>query len=169
MSDKGRAYVRQHSPYKGAFYHIHYELGSLENDTYQHRLWAGEKYLAMFGRCSTRTVQRALNQLVADGFLERLAGATGQFNAEYRFLFPDTETNINADDGDADAKVARHFDRVARRSRRGGQTSDPSSPIYTNEGNKETDDSPNSDSEPVDLESVRRRNDEIFGPLRRAQ
>jgi predicted transcriptional regulator len=146
MSDKGRAYVRYHSPYRGVVYQVHYELASLENDTHQHRLWAGEQWLAKFCRCSTRAVQRALNQLVQDGFLERLMPATGQYNAEYRFLFPPTNIDISADEETDEAKVARHFGRVARQPRQSSQTSRPSSPIYTNEEHKETENPSISDS-----------------------
>jgi hypothetical protein len=61
--------------------------------------------------------------------------ATGQYNAEYRFLFPPTNIDISADEETDEAKVARHFGRVARQP-----------PIYTNEEHKETENPSISDS-----------------------
>lgn len=90
MSDKGRAYVIEHSPYTGAAYFIHYMLGDLENSSHDHRLFTGDDWIAKATRTSIRTVQRTKTQMVADGFLELLDGRSGRGrHQEYRFLFPE--------------------------------------------------------------------------------
>jgi hypothetical protein len=94
VSDAGRAYVERHSPYKGDFFLIHLRLGNIENDTYNHRLFIADLNLAKLCRCSTKTVQRAKDQMVRDGFLRQLKPAVGQRVAEFEFLFPKTQVNI---------------------------------------------------------------------------
>ena len=96
MSDRGRDYVDAHSPYVGTTFLIHYRLGDLENDTHHHRLFMGLPYLADKCRCSKKTVQRALNLFVEEGFLKELAPETAERAAEYEFLFPETAVDIRA-------------------------------------------------------------------------
>ena len=96
MSDKGRAFVKEHSPYTGTTYFIHYLLGDLENVSHDHRLFTGDKRLAFEARTSVRTVIRAKAQLVTDGFLEVLNDKTSPGHpAEYRFLFPETGDKLS--------------------------------------------------------------------------
>ena len=96
MSDKGRAYVTDHSPYSGTMRFIHYILGGLENDTYDHRLFTGDKWIAKAAGCSTRTVMRAKAQMIADGLLEVIDDRTAPGKvAEYRFLFPGTGDTVS--------------------------------------------------------------------------
>jgi predicted transcriptional regulator len=98
MSDRGRNYVDAHSPYSGNLFLIHYRLGDLENDTYHHRLFMGVPYMARKCRCSKKTIQRALNQFVEDGFLDRIAPETAEKAGEYVFLFPETAVDILTSD-----------------------------------------------------------------------
>jgi hypothetical protein len=96
VSDKGRAFVKEHSPYTGTTYFIHYLLGDLENVSHDHRLFTGDKRLAFEARTSVRTVIRAKAQLVTDGFLEVLNDKTSPGHpAEYRFLFPETGDKLS--------------------------------------------------------------------------
>lgn len=94
MSDAGRAYVEKHSPYTGVNFLIHLRLGNIENDTYNHRLFIADENLAKLCRCSVKSVQRAKEQMVKDGFLRKLKSATGRRTAEYEFLFPKTNTTV---------------------------------------------------------------------------
>lgn len=88
MSDIERAFVWDHSPYKGTAKLIHLKMADVANDTHQHRLWIGDRSLALKAACDERTVRRVKAQMISDGYLEYIGqnGETGF--KEYRFLMP---------------------------------------------------------------------------------
>ena len=155
MSAEGQIYVEKFSPYSGATFQVHLRLGLLSNDANDYRIFSGDVYLAEKCRCGVRTVKRAKAQLIRDGFLELLKPAAGRRVAEYRFIFKGQR--IGGQIG-LPSEMGGH-----RRSNRGPTAS--SSPTYRNELKE---DESTSNSEPVDMAEVRRRNDEILG-RRRAQ
>lgn len=128
MSAEGQAYVERYSPYKGDTYLIHLRIGMLTNDTYKNTLFSGDKYLAGLCRCSVKTVQRAREQMIEDGYLALLTPATGRKPAVYQVLFPE---------------IGGHFDHLPDEI--GGHpvpnrwTSTETSPIYRKESNSESD------------------------------
>lgn len=107
MSDRGRHYVDKHSPYSGTTFLIHYRLGDLENDTYGHRLFMGIPWMAKKCRCSKKTIQRAMLQMVEDGFLELLFPETAEKAAEYIFLFPGEAVDNLTTDGDGGGQLRK--------------------------------------------------------------
>lgn len=88
MSDEGRTFVIEHSPYKGPTYFVHYMLGDLENATNEHRLFIGDATLAKRLRMSTKTVQRAKAQMVLDKYIVVVLGSGRGNLTEYEFQFP---------------------------------------------------------------------------------
>lgn len=92
MSAKHSAYVWEASPYEGKNLIIHLALADVANDTYEGRLWMSQPALARKARTSTVTVAKALQRMVAEGFLELLTpGGSGRGKvAQYRFLMPKT-------------------------------------------------------------------------------
>jgi hypothetical protein len=88
MSAEGQAYVESNSPYSGLTYLVHLRLGMLANETYGYRIFIGDRRFAELCRCSEKTLQRARQQMIDDGFLALIKPARGQKVAEYQFLFP---------------------------------------------------------------------------------
>lgn len=89
MSDTERAFVWDHSPYKGTAKLIHLKMADLANDTHQRRLWMGDATLAEKASCDERTVRRVKAQMIEDGYLEDLGREVKTGHKEYRFLIPD--------------------------------------------------------------------------------
>ena len=98
MSNEAMGYVFTHSPYSGDTRSVHLAIADTVNDMYENRLWMTVAALAEKCRCSTRTVQRALQRMTAEGYLELLQDGGGRGRpTEYRFLMPekgDTVTPI---------------------------------------------------------------------------
>jgi len=62
-------------------------MGLLANETYGYRIFSGDKKFAELCRCSVKSLQRARQQMIDDGFLALVKPATGQKVAEYQFIF----------------------------------------------------------------------------------
>jgi hypothetical protein len=92
VSDIERAYVWDHSPYKGTEKLIHLKLADWANDTHQRRLWCGDSSLAEKCSCDERTIRRFKSRAIADGFLEEIGRNPETGFKEYRFLMPALES-----------------------------------------------------------------------------
>ncbi len=122
MSGPSQSYVERSSPYVGNFYTIHLRLGLLANETNHYRLWIKDETLAKLCRCSTKTVQRAKQQMVKDGYLKLVESARAQAPAVYEFVFKDEGgQNVHPGGVEGGHPVPR------------GWTSGESSPIYRKE------------------------------------
>lgn len=96
MSAEATGWVYRHSPYTGATYQVHQAIADSANDQHENRFWMRQRKLARKARVSRASVQRALDLLVADGFLERLGIATGTDDlVEYRFLQPEVAVHYD--------------------------------------------------------------------------
>ena len=151
MSAEGQAFVEKHSPYSGTTYMIHLRMGMLANETHGYRLFSGDKYLAELCRCSLKTLQRAREKMIDDGFLVMIRPATGQKPAEYEFIFK---------------KVGGHFDQVGGHPDENGWTSEESAPIYvTKNESKESSSSTIKDPRLVEINSEHQRLCELLADL----
>ncbi len=88
MSDVERAFVWDHSPYKGSEKLLHLKMADLANDTHGRRLWIGDRTLAEKASCDERTVRRFKARAIKDGYLEDLGRNAETGFKEYRFLIP---------------------------------------------------------------------------------
>lgn len=87
VSIAGRAYVMEHSPYRGPTYWVHWRLGDLANEMNDYEIYETPENLAQQCRVSVRSVGRALTQLTADGYLLAVVGAAPGRRARVRFVF----------------------------------------------------------------------------------
>ena len=91
MSDEGRLYVKQHSPFTGSTFWIHYILGDLANWQHDYELFIGNQRLADEWPISLRAVTRAMGELAEQGYLSLVkAPAPGRL-ATFRFVFKGAE------------------------------------------------------------------------------
>jgi len=88
MSGEAVGYVYRHSPYNGATFNIHLAIADVVNDAHGNRLWMATDTIAEKTRTNRRTVQRAIDRLCDDGFMELVEKATQHRPAIYKFLFP---------------------------------------------------------------------------------
>jgi len=88
MSAEAVSYVYRHSPYNGATFTIHLAIADVVNDTHNNEFWMATDTVAQKTRTNRRTVQRAIDTLCNDGFMELTGKATQHRPATYRFLFP---------------------------------------------------------------------------------
>jgi hypothetical protein len=86
MSAEASTYVWRHSPYTGTKFVIHLAIGDVVNDTNDNLLWMATDTIAQKTRANRRTVQRVIDEMVADGFLEPVKAATQHRPAVYRFI-----------------------------------------------------------------------------------
>lgn len=128
VSAKGQAYVEANSPYSGTTYLIHLRFGMLENETHGHLLYMGDVKFAELCRCSTKTVQRAREQMINDGFLRMDKPAAKGHKAEYEFLFPDPSI-LGGQIVQANESLGGHPDRLDGHPVQVGWTSEESSPL----------------------------------------
>ena len=90
MSAEASGYVWRNSPYTGTKFAIHLAIADTVNDGHQNRLWMSSDQIAMKSRAHRRTVQRVIDEMVEDGFLQRWREATQHFPATYEFIFKET-------------------------------------------------------------------------------
>ena len=91
MSGEAVGYVYRHSPYNGATFNIHLAIADVVNDAHGNKLWMATDTIAEKTRTNRRTVQRAIDRLCDDGFMELVEKATQHRPAIYKFLFPTVE------------------------------------------------------------------------------
>ena len=77
-------FVLDHSPYTGDMRVVHIVLAERANEDHDWELWFSTATVAQKAACSTKTVQRALGQMVSDGYLEVIEVSPGK-PTRYRF------------------------------------------------------------------------------------
>jgi len=89
MSAESMGYVRTVSPFQGATFLVHLVVADLVSEAHDYELWCTQGWLAERSRVSVRGVQRALDQMIEEGWLTVLEPnkAVGKPN-RYRFEFP---------------------------------------------------------------------------------
>lgn len=92
MSGEASGYVWRRSPYTGTKFAIHLAIADTVNDTHRNQLWMSSDQIALKARAHRRTVQRTIDDMVADGFLNLIKEATQHFPATYEFVFKETTT-----------------------------------------------------------------------------
>lgn len=95
MSDEGRYYVKQYSPYTDSTFWVHYAFGDLANHGNGYELWmTNEAIREQWPALSVRAIRKARQQLVDDGFLETIESSSYRGHAaSYRFIFADVPPN----------------------------------------------------------------------------
>lgn len=86
MSAEASSFVWRYSPYTGTKFAIHLAIGDVVNDTNDNLFWMATRTLAQKTRSNRRTVQRVIDEMVADGYLEAVKAATQHRPAVYRFI-----------------------------------------------------------------------------------
>jgi len=89
MSADAAGWVYRHSPYSGATFAVHCAIGDSVNEQNHHEFWMAKQTLATKARVATASAKRAVDELVAGGFLELVSESKGRQTSRYRFLFPD--------------------------------------------------------------------------------
>lgn len=106
MSGDATGWAYRHSPYRGATLAVHLAVADSVNDQFGNEFWMTQSSLALKARVSRESVNIALAQLVADGFLELLEVGGGRAKyAKYRFLFNDRAVVY---DGRSPRKLSAH-------------------------------------------------------------
>ena len=95
MSSECEAFVEKHSPYDGTAYMVHLRMAMIANETHDYRLFVGDETMAKLCRCSIKSVQRARQQMIKDGYLIQTERAVGQRKAEYEFVFKVGSQNVH--------------------------------------------------------------------------
>lgn len=92
MSGTEVGWVWEHSPYKGVTLLVHLALADVVNDLHDEELFYVQANLAKKVRADRKSVNRALAQLVEDGFLTMVGTRCEDSGANrYRFERPDVE------------------------------------------------------------------------------
>lgn len=120
MSADAEGWVYRHSPYRGATFQVHHAIADSVNDQHQNRFWMKMPTLGEKARVDRGTAKRAVDQLVADGFLELIFQSAGGWNtpSEYRFLFPDVPVVFETREEATRAPRAGTDEGPGRRARR---------------------------------------------------
>jgi hypothetical protein len=94
VSDEGRFYVKQYSPYTDATFWLHYALGDIANADHGYEIWLTNEALAkQWVALSARAIRRGRAQLIENGFLVEVAKQSHHSPARYRFVFLDVPKN----------------------------------------------------------------------------
>lgn len=90
MSAEAAGYVWKCSPYRGATFIVHHAIADVANDLHEHKFWMSMGKLASKARITKFAARKAVQRLVADGFLEVVEQYDVQHwkTTTYRFLFP---------------------------------------------------------------------------------
>jgi hypothetical protein len=80
MSAEAVGWVFRHSPYAGDGLVVHLALADVANDVYGYELWLKRAEIGSKSRCSLATVDRALHNMRAAGYLEVLEAGGGRGN-----------------------------------------------------------------------------------------
>ena len=92
MSNEGRNYVKQYSPFTGSTFWVHYVFGDIANRQHNYEIFIGDKRLMDEWPFSKRVISRARAELVENGFLTVLDDKSGPGRPiRYRFEFPGQE------------------------------------------------------------------------------
>lgn len=91
MSKEARKYVEKHSPFTGLTFWVHFGLGDNANPSNGYEILIGNKRLAEEWRVSIRSVERAISELRASGYLTKVANRGPGRPVRYRFEFKNAE------------------------------------------------------------------------------
>lgn len=91
MSDEARNYVKQHSPFRGSTFFIHYALADIANAQHDYQIWVSEQRLMEEWRMGKTTVYKAYKELIEAGYLRVIQKAARGQRVRYQFEFPDLE------------------------------------------------------------------------------
>jgi hypothetical protein len=89
MSADAVGWVYRHSPYSGVAFQVHHAVADSVNDQHGNEFWMTKPNLAIKARTSVASAKRAMEAMVADGYLDLLEESGGRDGSRYRFLFPD--------------------------------------------------------------------------------
>lgn len=96
MSADATGWVYGHSPYTGVTFQVHHAVADSVNDQNGNEFWMTKPKLAIKARTSVASAKRAMETMVADGFLEQLTESGGRGPSRYVFLFPDVPVIYDA-------------------------------------------------------------------------
>jgi hypothetical protein len=83
-------WVYRFSPYKGAVFAVHVALADTANADYGWKIWFGQETIAEKARTTRQTVNKALQAMIDDGFLELLEDNSRRLRPNvYRMLYPE--------------------------------------------------------------------------------
>ena len=91
MSAEAVGWVYRHSPLTGSEFCVHLAVADSVNDQHVNEFWMSLPKLGKKARVSRASAKRAMDALVAGGFLELVTQSHGGRNlgSTYRFCFPD--------------------------------------------------------------------------------
>ncbi len=120
MSDEGRNYVKQYSPFTGSTFWVHYVLGDLANWQHGYEVFVGNRRLTEEWPFSLRAVERAMTDLIDGGYLVVVTPPAPGRSVRYRFEFKGAEHLARQSGGRTDPDT-RQSGANGRQS--GGRTS----------------------------------------------
>ncbi len=108
MSFDATTWVMENSPYTGGPYTVHLVMAHIANEPHDWQIWISQENLAEKARVSERTVRPALQQMIEDGYLEKVRrsdslcpdyGRGGRRPTTYRLLLalPEASSGIEPD------------------------------------------------------------------------
>lgn len=87
MSVQAMSDVLEHSPFAGATFLVHLLIADTVNEQNEYHYWAAQDYLAKKCRLTTRSVRRAITELVDAGYLVVVKRPGRYETVTYRFVF----------------------------------------------------------------------------------
>lgn len=87
MSADAVGWVYRHSPYSGVTFAVHQAVADSVNDQFGNEFWLAKPKLAMKARTSVASAKRAMETMVADGYLVLLDESGGREGSKYLFVF----------------------------------------------------------------------------------
>jgi hypothetical protein len=108
VSFEATKWVMENSPYTGGTFTVHLVMAHIANEPHDWQIWMSQENLAEKARVSERTVRPALQQMIEDGYLEKVRrsdslcpdyGRGGRRPTTYRLLldFPEASSGNEAD------------------------------------------------------------------------
>jgi hypothetical protein len=92
VSDEGRNYVKQHSPYRNTTFWVHYVFGDIANKQHDYQLFVSdERLLEEYPALTLRAIQRARTEMVRDGYITQLSTPAPGRRTRFRFEFLDCD------------------------------------------------------------------------------
>lgn len=139
MSADAVGWVYRHSPYTGVTFQVHQAVADSVNDQHGNEFWMVKPKLAVKARTSVASAKRAMETLVAEGYLELLEESGGRGASRYRFLFPEGADVVYESRTTGSPRTGSHgvLDRLTSNPRPAHQQPSTGSPAPENVTHKE--------------------------------
>lgn len=110
MTVKTLTWALENSPYTLGARLVHFVLADKANDDHDYELWMRQERIAELAKISVRQVQRAIAQMVEDGYLEVLEAGGGRGKPTRMRLIMKARQNVGVSDDETTTSATRNDD-----------------------------------------------------------